>query len=202
MFAYCNNNPVNHADTEGKMANIIIGGVIGAIAGGISAAIKGENVLFGALVGGLTGMAAGTVGVLAPGASRLVTAGINGLIGMAGEAFNQYINYRLQDKAKREHEKSGNITSLGSTSNGQSQEVANRAYSANSFWDDYANYGDILSAGGYASTFSFIASYIPDPPSVVGYPAVEWPSLYARNIMLNAELSALQVCIENKVFSD
>lgn len=133
MYAYCNNNPVNHADTEGTIANVIIGAAIGAVFGGINAAINGESILFGAVVGGLAGVASATVGLFVAGCkigtAIAVSAVANGLIGASSNAFNQYVNYRLQDKAKREN------TGKGNTAVGQSQEIANKAYAAESFGD-------------------------------------------------------------------
>lgn len=132
MFAYCGNNPVNFKDTEGTLAGIIIGGVVGAITGALSAKASGQSVLFGAVIGGLAGMAAGTAGLFIATISNPVVAGgvgaiVNGLIGAGSNAFNQYVNYRLQDKARRENSGKGNTTT------GQSQEDADKAYSAASF---------------------------------------------------------------------
>lgn len=54
MFAYCLNNPSCVDDTEGKFGNWLIGGVVGAAVGAVSALIKGENVLAGAAQGAVS----------------------------------------------------------------------------------------------------------------------------------------------------
>ena len=75
MFAYCHNNPVMHSDPTGHsiiLASIIIGTVIGAIAGGcagayiskeqtgeVNAGAVGAGIIGGAAVGGLGGWGVG-----------------------------------------------------------------------------------------------------------------------------------------------
>ena len=41
LYSYCGNNPVMYADPEGKFINTIIGGILGALIGGITALISG-----------------------------------------------------------------------------------------------------------------------------------------------------------------
>ena len=149
MFAYCGNNPVNCKDTEGTIAGLIIGGIIGAVTGALSAKASGQNVLFGAVIGGLAGVASGTVGLFVATISKLgtaiaVSAIANGLIGAGSNAFNQYVNYRLQDKAKRENKENGIVTTSGSTANGQRQDVADAAY--NKTWEEYFDKSAVRSA--------------------------------------------------------
>ena len=101
MFAYCLNNPVNMADTTGKLPFFLvtaaIGAVAGAIAGGVIAAKNGGNVwagigigaAAGALIGTGAGMAAGaalagsitatTGAVMAGGSTLAATVGAGGL---------------------------------------------------------------------------------------------------------------------------
>ena len=66
MFAYCGNNPVNHADPEGKLFDWI-GGAVGAVIGGVTGALttaatggSWQDVLWagfkGTLLGGISGL--------------------------------------------------------------------------------------------------------------------------------------------------
>ena len=61
MYAYCGNNPIMYTDETGEIVwvSALIGGIIGATFGGISAYISGENVWAGILIGGLTGAISG-----------------------------------------------------------------------------------------------------------------------------------------------
>ena len=69
LFAYCGNNPVNRSDENGEFWHILIGGAVGAIVGGVSAAIFGgdaTDIIIGA-VGGMVGgaLAASGAGIVA-----------------------------------------------------------------------------------------------------------------------------------------
>ena len=86
LFAYCNNNPVKFADTDGHFPffaiTAAIGAVTGAIVGGVKAAKAGKSVLKGALkgaaVGGLIGLGAGAAaGALLAGS---VTASVTSVV--------------------------------------------------------------------------------------------------------------------------
>ena len=201
MFAYCGNNPVNRKDEQGKLFNVIVGGVVGAIFGGISAAINGENVLFGALIGGMTGMAVATVGVFVTAntlAAGIIKAATGALINAAGNLLNQYTNYRLQDKAKRENERNGITTTSGSTLNGQSQSVADNAYNAESF-DEYVNWKSVgISAvtAASASALSSIYSTIAPKSNLTGLPKIVWPTEVARDVMVSFEISMIQCAFD------
>ena len=76
LYTYCNNNTVIAKDTEGTFPFLAItgavGAIIGAIAGGIVAASKGEDILAGAAIGAAIG---GVVGVGAGAAAGIVLAG-------------------------------------------------------------------------------------------------------------------------------
>lgn len=198
MFAYCNNNPVNRQDEQGTLFNVIAGGVIGAIFGGVSAAINGENVLFGALIGGMTGMAIATVGIFVTAntfAAGVIKAATGAVFNAASNAFNQYTNYRLQDKAKRENEKNGVTTSSSSTLNGQSQAIADEAYNAKTFGAYVDKKSVAISAltGAGAEALSFGYGLKAPKPNLVGLPKSVWPEKLARGAMISFEISMLQV---------
>ena len=81
MLAYCNNNPVNAIDSNGRSAlaiGLFIGGsaIIGGLAGAFTAACTGGNVWEGAIEGAALGATAATATVLAP---ALLPAAASGL---------------------------------------------------------------------------------------------------------------------------
>lgn len=133
MFAYCGNNPVKRVDSTGELFfGAIVSGVLGAISGGLSAARNGENIIVGAVIGGLVGATIGLVGGVAATALKaakgivtatkvvLTAAAVSGAVYAGGDVMTQYINYRLQDKSKRENAQKGIVTNRGGTENGQS----------------------------------------------------------------------------------
>ena len=89
MFAYCNNSPCNSYDAAGTFlltaALIVIGSgiLIGGVAGGMSAAAEGENVVEGVLEGCLIGGSSAAIGFFAPElgltvGSTLIASGLSG----------------------------------------------------------------------------------------------------------------------------
>ena len=85
LFAYCNNNPVNMTDTDGKFPFLaltaLVGAAVGAVVGGIRAAKSGKSVwkgaLRGAAIGGLVGLGAGAAaGALLAGSAMATTAAV------------------------------------------------------------------------------------------------------------------------------
>lgn len=89
MFAYCQNNPVKYADTEGTFINTITGALIGGIIGAINAAIEGDDVWAGAAIGAATGALAGAAADIA-----IATGGIGAIaIAAAGGAIASGLNY-------------------------------------------------------------------------------------------------------------
>lgn len=59
MFAYCMNNPVMGVDSQGKLANWLVGGVVGALVGGVTSAMQGGSFWVGAAQGAVSGAIAG-----------------------------------------------------------------------------------------------------------------------------------------------
>jgi hypothetical protein len=63
LYAYVGNDPVNMVDPTGEIAvNLglgLFGGIVGAVGGGISAALAGESITQGVLIGAGTGAMAG-----------------------------------------------------------------------------------------------------------------------------------------------
>lgn len=95
MYAYCNNNPVNMADTTGELPFFLvtaaIGAVAGAILGGVVAAKSGGNVWagigIGAAAGGLAGAGLGAAaGVVLTGSATASTAAVVSGAGMVATA--------------------------------------------------------------------------------------------------------------------
>ncbi len=61
LYSYCDNNPVVRIDRSGEFWNYVIGGAVGAIVGGVSAAISGgdwRSIALGAGVGAVGGLLA------------------------------------------------------------------------------------------------------------------------------------------------
>ena len=143
MFVYCGNNPVNREDSKGRWFSVVVGGVLGAVFGGISAYKNGENILAGVLIGGAVGALTGLVGKYAGliKAGKWLVTGIKIAAGAAlyagGNVLNQYVNYKQQNNAKRRSGQKGTVRSQGSSAYefavGQSQAVADRAYAAETF---------------------------------------------------------------------
>ena len=73
LFTYCQNNPVNMADSTGELPFFLVTAAIGAVIGGFVAAQSGGNVLEGAIVGGLIGAGAGAVAGAAFAGSAVAT---------------------------------------------------------------------------------------------------------------------------------
>lgn len=185
MFAYCGNNPVNCKDTEGTLAGLIIGGVIGAVTGALSAKASGQSVLFGAVIGGLAGVAAGTVGLFVAAISNTalaigVSTAANALIGAGSSAFNQYVNYRLQDKAKREN------VGTGYAITGQGQAVADAAYNAESF-SEYFSWMDVAEA----SVWGGVGGYLGGKLSCGGNQTISFSPPSGLEEVSNLAMSAL-----------
>ena len=85
LFAYCNNDPINMIDSDGKFPFLAItaaiGAAVGAVVGGIRAAKAGKSVwkgaLKGAAIGGLVGLGAGAVaGALLAGSAAASVASV------------------------------------------------------------------------------------------------------------------------------
>ena len=85
LFAYCNNDPINMTDSDGKFPFLAItaaiGAAVGAVVGGIRAAKAGKSVwkgaLKGAAIGGLVGLGAGAAaGALLTGSAVATTSAV------------------------------------------------------------------------------------------------------------------------------
>ena len=88
-YSYCGNNPVVYVDPSGHSFNFF-SAIVGAIFGGIQAAISGENIIKGAISGAISGL-------LFWGAGEAINMGMNnvaahviagGLSGGANAALN------------------------------------------------------------------------------------------------------------------
>lgn len=102
MFAYCLNNPACVGDTEGKFGNWLIGGVVGAAVGAVSALIKGENVLAAAAQGAVSGAIAGAgvdiaIAIVATGGiAGVAVAGLAAYgFGFGGSLAGEYVGAKI-----------------------------------------------------------------------------------------------------------
>ena len=86
LFAYCKNDPINHADEDGEWLNLVIGAVVGGVISGVMAgissyretgkvdwAIVGVNAASGAISGAIAATGIGLVGSI--GANAAIGAG-------------------------------------------------------------------------------------------------------------------------------
>ena len=96
LFAYCDNNPVNRADVEGDIWNVVAGAVCGAacntglqIFGNI---VSGEHWSSGVASAAVSGAITGAVSAV-PGVGTVADAVINGAVGAGVEAYSQYHTY-------------------------------------------------------------------------------------------------------------
>ncbi len=87
LFAYCGNNPVSKGDIQGDLPSFLIGAVVGAAVGGLTALIKGDNIVAGVAQGAVSGLLAGAavdVAILAFTAGSIAAIGtvfIGGVVG-------------------------------------------------------------------------------------------------------------------------
>ncbi len=104
MFAYCGNNPVSRADSDGGVWNTIIGAVAGAVVSGISAAIMGTDInagiVSGAINGAITG-AAVDVAIATGGIGIAVFAAVT-VAGGIGGGISSYVNQRMNGVSNEE----------------------------------------------------------------------------------------------------
>ena len=96
MYAYCNNDPVDHLDSDGELASWLIGAVVGAIIGGISAAVSGcdfketiaciaQGAFSGAYAGAAVDIAVASMGIGLIGyGGAMVISGVGGFAGSIG----------------------------------------------------------------------------------------------------------------------
>lgn len=106
MFAYCGNDPISRKDDAGDFWGIAvgagIGGLVGAIYGGINAKSSGENVFIGALTGFVSGAVIGGLASASPIIRKVGKFGmalINATLGAAADCGSQYIQHRINNKS-------------------------------------------------------------------------------------------------------
>ena len=104
LFAYCGNNPVSRADSNGYFWNTVIGAVAGAIVGGVSAALSGTDITAGIVSGALSGAISGAavdIAIATGGVGLVALAGVT-LASGAGGAASSYVNQRMNGKSHDE----------------------------------------------------------------------------------------------------
>ena len=87
-YAYCNNNPIKLADTNGEIVHVAIGAVVGAAINGGIAAIQGKSPqeIKAAVAGGAV---AGAITAASGGANLIASIGFGALAGAAGSFTEQ-----------------------------------------------------------------------------------------------------------------
>ena len=104
LFAYCGNNPVSRADSNGHFWNTVIGAVAGAIVGGVSAALSGTDITAGIVSGALSGAISGAavdIAIATGGVGLVALAGV-ALASGAGGAASSYVNQRMNGRSHDE----------------------------------------------------------------------------------------------------
>ncbi len=103
MFAYCLNDPVNHIDSSGKSALLILGviaagAIVGGILGAFNAATSGgstADVVESVVIGAATGAISAAAGLLSPywlvGVAPFITGVAGFVIDLGVQAARQYI---------------------------------------------------------------------------------------------------------------
>ena len=93
LFAYCGNNPVIRADSEGTFWHIVGGAVLGAVAGTVTKmitnAISGQKITDGLLTAGIAGAVSGGLAASGVGLAGQVVG--NALIGAGNNVADQLI---------------------------------------------------------------------------------------------------------------
>ena len=96
LFAYCDNNPVNRADVEGDIWNIVAGAVCGAACNtGIQIfgnLVSGEHWSNGIASAAVSGAITGAASAI-PGVGTVAEAVVGGIVGAGVEAHSQYNTY-------------------------------------------------------------------------------------------------------------
>ena len=92
LFAYCDNNPVMRGDPDGEFWNYVIGGVVGAAVGVVSAILNDEDVA-GITISAVTGAALGVVSASGLGwfAQASISAGITSISDVANQAIDIFM---------------------------------------------------------------------------------------------------------------
>ena len=105
MYAYCQNNPVKHIDSQGTFINTITGAVVGGIIGATNAAIEGDDVLAAAAIGAATGAIAGVAADIA-----IATGGVGAIaIAAVGGAISGGLNYAGNELANKREIRGANL---------------------------------------------------------------------------------------------
>ena len=99
LFAYCENNPVMRADSNGQFWHIVGGAVIGGLIGGISSivgqAISGNGINWAEVgVSAASGALTGAITAACPGMGALATGLIHGAVGAGTYAATELVNGR------------------------------------------------------------------------------------------------------------
>ena len=97
LFAYCDNNPIVRADSNGQFWHIVGGAVIGGLIGGISSivaqAVSGNGINWGEVgISAASGALTGAITAAAPGMGALATGLVHGAVGSVTYAATELVN--------------------------------------------------------------------------------------------------------------
>ena len=104
LYAYCAGNPVMYRDVTGKFLGWAVGALVGAVCGGIGAAISGEDVVAGALGGAASGLITGAAAdfLIVTGGSGIVVVAVSAAAGMAGAIADKMVVYVITGDIERD----------------------------------------------------------------------------------------------------
>ena len=104
LYAYCDNNPIMRKDDGGEFWNTIIGAVVGATWGGLSAVLFGTDIVAGMVSGALSGAISGAaldIAIATGGVGLIALSGVVLASGVGGAA-GSYVNQIMSDKTHDE----------------------------------------------------------------------------------------------------
>ena len=99
LFAYCGNNPVSRADSNGHFwhiaAGAVVGGLIGAVSSVVGQAVSGQKINWAEVgVSAASGALTGAITAACPGMGALATGIVHGVVGAGTYAATELVNGR------------------------------------------------------------------------------------------------------------
>ena len=99
LFAYCGNNPISRADSNGHfwhiVAGAVVGGLIGAISSVVGQAVSGQGINWAEVgVSAASGALTGAITAACPGMGAVATGIVHGVVGAGTYAATELVNGR------------------------------------------------------------------------------------------------------------